>query len=106
MESNYSFAGMTLTEIFEIQSLQSLFIKFWYLGLTSEGVIAPEDASLFKAIKKSITFANCFSYEMPLRTYINFTDKILQALEAIHPRSTFEILLGHLRNNKVISVSF
>jgi len=35
MDTNYSFSGMTLTEIFEIQSLQSLFIKFWYLGLTS-----------------------------------------------------------------------
>jgi len=40
MEMNYSFSGMTLTEIFEIQPLQSLFIKFWYLGLTSESVVA------------------------------------------------------------------
>lgn len=41
MESTYSFAGMTLTEIFEIQSLQSIFIKFWYLGLTSDPIVAP-----------------------------------------------------------------
>lgn len=78
--SSYSFAGMTLTEIFEIQPLQSLFIKFWYLGLTSDHVVAPEDTPLFRAIRKSLTFANCFTFEMPLRTYIQFTDKILQAL--------------------------
>jgi hypothetical protein len=68
--------------------------------------VAPEDGALFKAIRKNITFANCFTFEMPLRTYINFNDKILQALAAIEPRRTFEVLLGHLRNNKVISVSF
>lgn len=43
---------------------------------------------------------------MPIRSYINFIDKILQALSSIDPKKTFEILLGHLRNNKVISVSF
>jgi hypothetical protein len=106
MESNCSFAGMTLTEIFDIQPLQSLFIKFWHLGLTSEAVAAPEDAALFRAIRKNITFANCFTFEMPLRTYINYIDKVLQALATIDPRRTFDILLGHLRNNKVISVSF
>lgn len=89
MESTYSFAGMTLTEIFEIQSLQSIFIKFWYLGLTSDPIVAPLDAPLFRAIRKSLTFANCFTFEMPLRTYIQFTDRILTALEAIHPRPTF-----------------
>jgi len=62
MDTNYSFSGMTLTEIFEIQSLQSLFIKFWYLGLTSDSIIATEDASIFRAIRKSITFANCFTF--------------------------------------------
>jgi hypothetical protein len=41
MDTNYSFSGMTLTEIFEIQPLQSLFIKFWYLGLTSEQIVSP-----------------------------------------------------------------
>jgi len=89
MEQNYLFSGMSLTEIFEIQSLQSLFIKFWYLGLTSESIIASEDASIFKAIKKSITFANCFSFEMPLRTYINYIEKIMLALAQISPRKTF-----------------
>ena len=68
--------------------------------------MAVEDVGIFKAIRKNISFANCFTFEMPLRTYINFKDKILQALSAIEPRKTFEILLGHLRNNKVISVSF
>ncbi len=97
---------MTLTEIFEIQSLQSLFIKFWYLGLSSESIVAPEDATLFKAIRKSVSFANCFSFEMPLRSYINYVDRLMQALGQIDPRKTFEVLLGHLRNNKVISVSF
>lgn len=86
--------------------MQSLFIKFWYLGLTSEGVVALEEAALFRAIRKSISFANCFTFEMPLRTYINYVERILQALAGIDPRKTFEILLGHLRNNKVISVSF
>jgi len=43
---------------------------------------------------------------MPLRTYINYIDKIIQGLAAIDPKKTFDILLGHLRNNKVISVSF
>lgn len=33
-------------------------------------------------------------------------EKIIQSLAAIDPKKTFEILLGHLRNNKVISVSF
>lgn len=83
-----------------------MFIKFWYLGLTSEGVVALEEAALFRAIRKSISFANCFTFEMPLRTYINYVERILQALAGIDPRKTFEILLGHLRNNKVISVSF
>lgn len=62
MDTNYSFSGMTLTEIFEIQPLQSLFIKFWYLGLTSELIISPEDANIFKAIRKNVTFANCFTF--------------------------------------------
>lgn len=53
---------MTLTEIFEIQPLQSLFIKFWYLGLTSEQLVAPEDVIFFKSIRKSLTFANCFGF--------------------------------------------
>lgn len=72
MDTNYSFAGMTLTEIFEIQSLQSLFIKFWYLGLTSEAIVSSEDNNVFRAIRKNITFANCFTFEMPIRTYVNY----------------------------------
>lgn len=72
MDTNYSFSGMTLTEIFEIQPLQSLFIKFWYLGLTSESIVATEDANIFKAIRKNATFANCFTFEMPIRSYVNF----------------------------------
>lgn len=68
--------------------------------------MALEEAALFRAIRKSISFANCFTFEMPLRTYINYVERILQALAGIDPRKTFEILLGHLRNNKVISVSF
>jgi hypothetical protein len=68
--------------------------------------VAPEDATLFKAIRKSVSFANCFSFEMPLRSYINYVDRLMQALGQIDPRKTFEVLLGHLRNNKVISVSF
>jgi len=89
METNYSFSGMTLTEIFEIQPLQSLFIKFWYLGLSSEGVVANEDSALFRAIRKNLTFANCFTFEMPLRSYINFMEKIIQSLAAIDPKKTF-----------------
>jgi len=68
--------------------------------------VAGEDAALFRAIRKNLSFANCFTFEMPLRSYINFMEKIIQSLAAIDPRKTFEILLGHLRNNKVISVSF
>ena len=106
MESSLSFTGMTLTEIFDIQSIQSLFIKYWYLGLTSECLVANEDNNIFKAIRKSITFANCFTYEMPIRTYVNYIDRIMVPLTNLDPKKTFDILLGHLRNNKVASVSF
>lgn len=83
------FSGMTLTQIFEIQPIQSLFIKFWYLGLNSEFIVAEEDQNIFKTIRKNITFANCFSFEMPFRTYINFMDKIMIVLEKFEPRKTF-----------------
>ena len=43
---------------------------------------------------------------MPLRTYINFMDKIMIVLEKCEPRKTFEVLLSHLKNNKVVSISF
>jgi len=43
---------------------------------------------------------------MPIRTYINYIDKIMQSLIVIDPKKTFDILLGHLKNNKVLSVSF
>lgn len=40
MQSNVSFNGLSLTEIFEIQAIQSLLIKFWYLGLNSDCLVA------------------------------------------------------------------
>lgn len=33
-------------------------------------------------------------------------DKIMLVLEKCEPRKTFEVLLSHLRNNKVVSISF
>lgn len=69
-------------------------------------MVATEDANIFKAIRKNVTFANCFTFEMPIRSYVNFIERILQALAGIDPRRTFDVLLGHLRNNKVVSVSF
>lgn len=40
MQNPVNFGGLSLTEIFEIQSIQSLLIKFWYLGLTSDCLIS------------------------------------------------------------------
>lgn len=40
MQSTASFGGLSLTEIFEIQAIQTLLIKFWYLGLTSDCLVA------------------------------------------------------------------
>ena len=62
MKNTINFAGLSLTEIFEIQPIQSLLIKFWYLGLTSDCLIAKEDATTFKTIRKSLNFANCFTF--------------------------------------------
>jgi hypothetical protein len=45
-----------------MQLIQSLLIKFWYLGLTSDCLIAKEDYNTFKAIRKIINFANCFTF--------------------------------------------
>jgi hypothetical protein len=36
-----SFSGMSLTEIFELPQLQSLLLKFWFLGLTCEQLVVP-----------------------------------------------------------------
>lgn len=90
MQSSISFSGLPLTEIFEIQSLQSLLIKFWYLGLNSDCVIAKEDATTFRAIRKSLNFANCFSFEMPIRSYINFVEKIMKAINELNPKPIFD----------------
>lgn len=83
MQSSVSFSGLSLTEIFEIQSLQSLLIKFWYLGMTSDFLIAKEDATTFRVIKKSLNFANCFTFEMPMKTYVNFIDRIMVSIIAL-----------------------
>jgi len=40
MQTCVNFGGLSLTEIFEIQAIQTLLIKFWYLGLTSDCIIA------------------------------------------------------------------
>lgn len=72
MQATINFSGLSLTSIFEIQSIQSLLIKFWYLGLTSDCLVAREDVAAFKSIRKSINFATCFTFEMPIRTYVNF----------------------------------
>ena len=62
MQSCVNFGGLSLTEIFEIQVIQTLLIKFWYLGLNSDCLIAKEDAVTFKTIRKAINFANCFTF--------------------------------------------
>lgn len=81
MKSAIAFTGLSLTEIFEIQPIQSLLIKFWYLGLTSDCLIAKEDVVSFKTIKKNLNFANCFTFEMPLKTYINFAERLMIPLQ-------------------------
>jgi hypothetical protein len=43
---------------------------------------------------------------MPLRTYINFMERIINVLEKYEPKKTFDVLLTHLKNNKVVSISF
>lgn len=106
MQTCINFSGLSLTEIFEIQAIQSLLIKFWYLGLTSDCLIAKEDAATFKTIRKAITFANCFTFEMPLRTYISYGDRIMKTLGRLDPKPIFDVLLGHLKNNKITTVSF
>lgn len=106
MQSTTSFGGLSLTEIFEIQAIQTLLIKFWYLGLTSDCLIAKEDTIAFKAIRKAINFANCFTFEMPIKTYLNFADRIMKALGKLEPKQIFDVLLGHLKNNKIITISF
>lgn len=106
MQSSVNFGGLSLTEIFEIQSIQTLLIKFWYLGLNSDCLIAKEDIVAFKTIRKAINFANCFTFEMPIKTYINFAERIMKALGKLEPKQIFDVLLGHLRNNKIVTVSF
>jgi hypothetical protein len=43
---------------------------------------------------------------MPLKTYLNFADRIIKALDKLEPRQIFEVLLGHLKNNKINTISF
>ena len=43
---------------------------------------------------------------MPLKTYLNFADRIIKALDKLEPRQIFEVLLGHLKNNKISTISF
>lgn len=43
---------------------------------------------------------------MPLRTYIQFMDRIMITIDKYEPRKTFDVLLTHLKNNKVSSISF
>ena len=83
MQNSIAFSGLSLTEIFEIQALQSLLIKYWFLGLTSEITVAKEDQTAFKPIRKTISFANCFTFEMPIKTYINFMERIMITLGEI-----------------------
>ena len=97
MQNIVSFGGLSLTEIFEIQPIQSLLIKFWYLGLTSELIIHKEDQMALKIIKKTITFANCFTFEMPIKSYVNYIDRIMLAIIELDPKKTFTVLLGHLK---------
>lgn len=43
---------------------------------------------------------------MPIKTYINFAERIMKALGKLEPKQIFDVLLGHLRNNKIVTVSF
>ena len=106
MKNSVPFTGLSLTEIFQIQPIQSLLIKFWYLGLTSDSLISKEDVTTFKTIKKTLNFANCFTFEMPLKTYINFADRLMKPLSEIQPKIIFDVLLTHLKNNTIKTVSF
>ncbi len=97
---------MTLTKIFEIQAIQSVLIKFWYLGLTSPELIAYEDVQTLKPLLKNVVFANCFTFELPLKTYCNFMEFIMAALDQLKPLKIFHILLSQMKANKINSISY
>jgi hypothetical protein len=89
-----------------MQLIQSLLIKFWYLGLISDCLIAKEDVPTFKTIRKAVNFANCFTFEMPIKTYINYAERIMRALGRLEPKPIFDVLMGHLRHNNISTISF
>jgi hypothetical protein len=75
---------MSLTEIFELPQLQSLLLKFWFLGLTCEQIVMLEEEQYFRMIKKTINFANCFTFEMPAQMYYAMLDRIACALSNLN----------------------
>lgn len=43
---------------------------------------------------------------MPIKTYIAFMERIMITLEKYETKKTFDVLLAHLKNNKVTAISF
>lgn len=43
---------------------------------------------------------------MPIKTYLNYADRIMKALGKLDPQPIFDVLMGHLKNNKINTVSF
>ena len=43
---------------------------------------------------------------MPIKTYINFADRLMKPLSEIEPKIIFDVLLSHLKNNNIKAISF
>lgn len=101
-----SFAGFTLTEIFELPQLQSLLLKFWFLGLTCEHIVIAEEEQYFRMIKKTINFANCFTFEMPAQMYYSLLDRTAFALTSLNCQKILSTIVNYMKVNKLGFISF
>jgi hypothetical protein len=66
----------------------------------------PEEEQYFRMIKKTINFANCFTFEMPAQMYYALLDRIALALSHLNCQKIMNTIVNYMKVNRLGFISF
>ena len=101
-----SFSGLSLTEVFEIPQIQSFLLKIWYHGLLSDCDMAEEELAQFRLLKRTITFANCFTVEMQVKMYYRLFERLSIVLSDLNCQKVYQTIVGYMKSNKLTYIAY
>lgn len=65
-----------------------------------------EEEQYFRMIKKTINFANCFTFEMPAQMYYALLDRIALALGHLNCQKIMNTIVNYMKVNRLGFISF